>query len=134
MLNSCTLAKYQKNLKGKSIHKHILLHGLEREAALGDVAEYGGDDADGGVSHSLVDHGHAIGKYLDEEVSGEEKGGSGEGVAEQLLAAMEVRLREDYVAGQYETRRETDGKGNEPGCHFGCNVSAAKNVYRVLVK
>ena len=100
------------------VGNHFLIHRLKREFALGDIAEHSGDDTDGGITHCLVDHRQAEGECLNEQIGHEDKSSRGKDIPEELYAAVQVRLREHYMPGQNEPRREADSKCYDPGAHL----------------
>ena len=82
----------------------------------------------------MVDHGQAEGKCLDEQVGHEDKGRRGKGIPEELYAAVQVRLREHHMPGQYEPRREADSKRYDPGAYLGSDSQVAIDGEGMLVK
>ena len=107
------------------VGNHFFIHRFKGEFALGYVAENGRDDTDNSVPHGLVDHGQAIGEYLNEHISKEYKSNSGEGIAEELYTAMQVRLGKNNMTRHNKACRETDGKCNDPRAYLGRDNEAA---------
>ncbi len=82
----------------------------------------------------MVDHGQAEGECLDEQVGHEDKRSRGKGIPEELYAAVQVRLGEHHMPGQYEPRRETDSKRYDPGAYLGSDRQVAIDGEGMLVK
>ncbi len=98
------------------------------------VAQHRCNNADNGISHSLVDHRQAEREQLDEQVSHKNKRSRGKRIAEQLYPAMQVRLRKHNVARQYKPCWETDSKSYDPCGHLCGDGQAAKNRNRMAMK